>query len=195
MTALPTSGDAAHWFARWRDGDARAMDELVREMTPVLWHIARSYSVSASVAEDVVQSTWLALVRKHDMIEDPAAVAGWLITTVRREAWRAAGRARRSVSEDDLERRLPPAASVEEEIVVREEEQHLWRAVHTLDDRCRRLLRVVAFSVRPDYENLAVELDMPVGSIGPTRRRCLTKLKKLLQESPIDCDPASTRSQ
>ena len=78
---------------------------------------------------------------------------------------------------------------------MREEEQHLWRAVHTLDDRCRRLLRVVAFSVRPDYENLAVELDMPVGSIGPTRRRCLTKLKKLLQESPIDCDPASTRSQ
>src|SRR5699024_8015138 len=101
MTALPTSGDAAHWFARWREGDPRAMDELVREMTPVLWHIARAYSVSAPVAEDVVQSTWLALVRKHDMIEDPAAVAGWLVTTVRREAWRAAGRARRSISEED----------------------------------------------------------------------------------------------
>ncbi|MGO1267189.1 MAG: RNA polymerase sigma factor [Microbacterium gubbeenense] len=188
MTALPTSGDAAFSFARWRAGDSRAMDDLVREMTPVLWHIARSYSVSASVAEDVVQATWLALVRKHDTIEDPAAVAGWLTTTVRREAWRAAQRARRSVSDDDLERRMPPAASVEDEVVGREEEQSLWRAVHELDERCRRLLRVVAFAVRPDYENLAVQLDMPVGSIGPTRSRCLTKLKKLLQDSRIGRD-------
>ncbi|MGO1414855.1 MAG: RNA polymerase sigma factor [Microbacterium gubbeenense] len=188
MTALPTSGDAAFSFARWRAGDSRAMDDLVREMTPVLWHIARSYSVSASVAEDVVQATWLALVRKHDTIEDPAAVAGWLTTTVRREAWRAAQRARRSVSDDDLERRMPPAASVEDEVVGREEEQSLWRAVHELDERCRRLLRVVAFAVRPDYENLAVQLDMPVGSIGPTRSRCLTKLKKLLQYSRIGRD-------
>ena len=188
MTALPTSGDAAFSFARWRAGDSRAMDDLVREMTPVLWHIARSYSVSASVAEDVVQATWLALVRKHDTIEDPAAVAGWLTTTVRREAWRAAPRARRSVSDDDLERRMPPAASVEDEVVGREEEQSLWRAVHELDERCRRLLRVVAFAVRPDYENLAVQLDMPVGSIGPTRSRCLTKLKKLLQDSRIGRD-------
>ncbi|MGO1236227.1 RNA polymerase sigma factor, partial [Microbacterium gubbeenense] len=129
MTALPTSGDAAFSFARWRAGDSRAMDDLVREMTPVLWHIARSYSVSASVAEDVVQATWLALVRKHDTIDDPAAVAGWLTTTVRREAWRAAQRARRSVSDDDLERRMPPAATVEDEVVGREEEQKLWRAV------------------------------------------------------------------
>jgi len=188
MTALPTSGDAAFSFARWRAGESRAMDDLVREMTPVLWHIARSYSVSASVAEDVVQATWLALVRKHDTIDDPAAVAGWLTTTVRREAWRAAQRARRSVSDDDLERRMPPAASVEDEVVGREEEQSLWRAVHELDERCRRLLRVVAFAVRPDYENLAVQLDMPVGSIGPTRSRCLTKLKKLLQESRIGRD-------
>lgn len=188
MTALPTSGDAAFSFARWRAGDSRAMDDLVREMTPVLWHIARSYSVSASVAEDVVQATWLALVRKHDTIEDPAAVAGWLTTTVRREAWRAAQRARRSVSDDDLERRMPPTASVEDEVVGREEEQSLWRAVHELDERCRRLLRVVAFAVRPDYENLAVQLDMPVGSIGPTRSRCLTKLKKLLQDSRIGRD-------
>ncbi|MGO1630195.1 MAG: RNA polymerase sigma factor [Microbacterium gubbeenense] len=188
MTALPTSGDAAFSFARWRAGDSRAMDDLVREMTPVLWHIARSYSVSASVAEDVVQATWLALVRKHDTIDDPAAVAGWLTTTVRREAWRAAQRARRSVSDDDLERRMPPAASVEDEVVGREEEQSLWRAVHELDERCRRLLRVVAFAVRPDYENLAVQLDMPVGSIGPTRSRCLTKLKKLLQDSRIGRD-------
>lgn len=191
MTALPTSGDAAYSFTRWREGDPRAMDDLVREMTPVLWHIARSYSVSASVAEDVVQATWLALVRKHDTIEDPLAVAGWLTTTARREAWRAAQRARRSVSDDDLERRMPPAASVEDEVLGREEQQSLWRAVHELDDRCRRLLRVVAFAVRPDYENLAVQLDMPVGSIGPTRSRCLTKLKKLLQASRIDRDAAS----
>lgn len=192
MTALPTSGDAADSFARWREGDPRAMDDLVREMTPVLWHIARSHSIATSVAEDVVQATWLALVRKHDTIEDPSAVAGWLVTTARREAWRAARRTLRSVSDDDLERRMPPAESVEEQVVGREEERTLWRAVHQLDDRCRQLLRVVAFAVRPDYENLAVQLDMPVGSIGPTRSRCLTKLKKLLQADRIGRDAAST---
>lgn len=191
MTVIPTSGEAAVLFARWRDGDARAMDELVREMTPALWHIARSYTVSATVAEDVVQATWLALVRKHDTIEDPSAVAGWLTTTARREAWRASQRARRSVPDDNLEWRLPPAESVEDEVARRELAQSLWGAVRTLDERCRRLLRVVAFAVRPEYDSLAEHLDMPVGSIGPTRRRCLTKLKKLLQASGIDRDPAS----
>ncbi|MGB4777495.1 RNA polymerase sigma factor, partial [Microbacterium sp.] len=89
----PTIWDrAAELFVAWREGRAREMDDLVRLMTPVLWHVVRAYGLEQRLAEDVVQITWLTLVRRHETIHDPRAVAGWLTTCARREAWRA-GRA------------------------------------------------------------------------------------------------------
>ncbi|GGH48990.1 RNA polymerase sigma factor [Microbacterium album] len=173
---------AAAFYARWRDGDAKAMDELVRLMTPVLWHVVRAYGLSRAAAEDIVQTTWLTFVRKHDSITDGAAVSAWLTTTARREAWRTSrvdGRA--DATEDEaLERRMPPQRSAEEEALDAVTAQRLWRAVLSLDERCRHLLRVVAFDDRPDYRRIADELHMPIGSIGPTRQRCLGKLRALL---------------
>lgn len=75
---------------------------------------------------------------------------------------------------------LPDVVSAEEIAVLDDESARLWRAVDSLDERCRRLLRVVAFMERPDYDNLSKDLAMPVGSIGPTRARCLTKLRTAL---------------
>ncbi|REJ05063.1 sigma-70 family RNA polymerase sigma factor [Microbacterium bovistercoris] len=173
---------AAEHFRAWRDGDARAMDDLVRLMTPVLWHVVRAYGVDRALAEDVVQTTWLRLVRGQDQITDAAAVSAWLTTTARREAWRA-GKAqnRADATEDaDLEAMLPVAASAEDEATVADGANRLWAAVQRLDERCRRLIRVVAFEERPDYKSIADDLGMPVGSIGPTRSRCLTKLRVLL---------------
>ncbi|MCT9819146.1 sigma-70 family RNA polymerase sigma factor [Microbacterium sp. W1N] len=173
---------ASDSFARWRDGDTRAMDDLVRLMTPVLWHVVRAYGLERMLAEDVVQSTWLTLVRRADGIHDPRAVAGWLTTTARREAWRA-GRAQqrlRPVDEVDLEPQLPVAASAEDTAQLSLRDERLWSAVATLEERCRRLLRIVAFEERPDYARIAQDLSMPVGSIGPTRQRCLGKLRTAL---------------
>ena len=62
--------DAAAAFGRWLDGDQGGLDDLVATMTPVLWHVVRAYRLSPDSAEDVVQSTWLALVRRRDAIED-----------------------------------------------------------------------------------------------------------------------------
>ncbi len=175
--------EASDCFGRWRAGDVRALDELIRVMTPVLWHVVRAYGLEPMLAEDVVQSTWMAFIRRHESIRDTRAVAGWLTTSARREAWRS-GRAHQRVRPAetiDLEPLLPSEHSAEDRAHVADRDRRLWGAVGGLDERCRRLLRVVAFEERPDYANLARDLSMPIGSIGPTRSRCLGKLKTALE--------------
>ncbi len=172
---------AARAFAAWRGGDAAAFDDLVRALTSTLWHVARAYGLSREAAEDVVQSSWLALVRSADSVSDPQAVGGWLVTTTRRAAWREVARSPRPVpgTQEALERR-PDRADVEGEALAGLDAGAVWDAVAALTARCQRLLRVVAFDERPDYARLAADLGMPIGSIGPTRRRCLDKLRASL---------------
>jgi RNA polymerase sigma factor (sigma-70 family) len=181
-------GQAASAFERWTAGDAVALDELVRVMTPVLWHVVRASRLTTEVAEDVVQTTWLSLVRSRASIHEPAAVGGWLTTTARREAWkvaRASGRAL-PVDDDELAHRLPDEASPEAEVMRRDGDDRLWAAVERLSERCQALLRIVAFEHRPDYTSIAADLGMPVGSIGPTRGRCLQKLRSLVENGESD---------
>jgi RNA polymerase sigma factor (sigma-70 family) len=179
---------AAELFVAWRAGETGALDDLVRLLTPVLWQVARAHGLDREGAEDVVQSTWMTLVRKADDIADAAAVSSWLMTTTRRAAWRAATRDRHSVSveDDELERRSPARPGVDDDVVAADEAHLLWRSVHRLDPRCQRLLRVIAFDDRPDYAAISADLGMPVGSIGPTRGRCLAKLRGLLAEAAAD---------
>ncbi len=181
-------GQAAASFERWAGGDPVALDELVRVMTPVLWHVVRAYRLSTEVAEDAVQTTWLSLVRSRATIQDPAAVGGWLTTTARREAWKLAkaGGKALPVEDEELARRLPDEGSPEAEVVARDDDDRLWGAVDRLSERCRQLLRIVAFEHRPDYGRIAEDLGMPVGSIGPTRGRCLQKLRTLLENENGD---------
>jgi RNA polymerase sigma factor (sigma-70 family) len=173
---------SAQHFRRWRDGDHAALDDLVRALTPVLWHVVRSYGLERDQAEDVVQTAWLTLVRRHESITDPQAVAAWLTTTARREAWRVSRVGNRAVPLGDevIEARVPHQKAAETEVIVADEQDRLWACVSQLSDRCQRLLRIVAFDDRPDYAGIAAELKMPIGSIGPTRGRCLDKLKTLL---------------
>ncbi|KGM08873.1 RNA polymerase sigma factor [Cellulomonas carbonis] len=181
----PSTWDtAATAFRAWRDGVPGGLDELVTTMTPVLWHVVRAYGLGRAQAEDVVQTTWVALVRNASSVADPQAVAAWLTTTARREAWRVArrGRADETVDDEVLERLPDARPSVEHEVVARDEDERLWASVRRLPERCRRLLRVVAFEDRPDYAGIARDLGMPIGSIGPTRGRCLAKLRALLAE-------------
>lgn len=176
---------AAVLFSAWRAGNSRAMDDLVRLMTPVLWHVVRAYGLERTLAEDVVQTTWLRLVRAHESVADPRAVSAWLTTTARREAWRIGKADRRTdaTDTDDLDALLPAQLSAEEHAETADEGRRLWQAVRRLNERCQRLLRIIAFEDRPDYARIAQDLAMPVGSIGPTRQRCLTALRGLLGDS------------
>ncbi|WP_227991918.1 RNA polymerase sigma factor [Microbacterium sp. CBA3102] len=177
---------AANLFGAWREGSSRAMDELVHLMTPVLWHVVRAYGLERTLAEDVVQTTWLQLVRGHESISDPRAVSAWLTTTARREAWKVAKAHGRvdTTDTDDLDTLLPEQASAEEHAARGDENRRLWSAVRRLNERCQKLLRVIAFEDRPDYARIAGDLAMPIGSIGPTRNRCLAKLRALLDAPP-----------
>lgn len=166
----------------WRGGERAALERLVHRLTPMLWHVVRAYRLDESSAEDVVQATWLAFVRAADTITDPQALVRWLTVTARREAWQVARTAARveTVDDDELLRRADPGDGVEATVVREHRDAALWAAVAMLSERCQRLLRVIAFADRPDYAALARGLDMPMGSIGPTRGRCLDKLRALL---------------
>jgi len=172
-------------FDRWLADDPDGLSDLVATMTPVLWQVVRAYGLPADLAEDVVQSTWMALVRRRSAIVDSAAVGGWLTVTARREAWRTAKAVTRDhLSEtDEMEVHLPTQRSAESAVVEADGSRRLWEAVDALPERCRRLLRVVAYDHRPDYAALSADLGMPVGSIGPTRGRCLAKLRVALIEA------------
>lgn len=177
-------------FLRWRDGEPRAMDELVRLMTPVLWHVARAYGLDRALSEDVVQTTWMTLMRRHAAIAEPRAISGWLTMCARREAWRVGRLQRRAdpTEAEHLEPHLPVGESAERQAQRSTEASALWSAVEALNARCQRLLRIVAFEERPDYARIAQDLAMPIGSIGPTRQRCLGKLRALLEQDGWEDD-------
>ncbi|PZQ89493.1 MAG: sigma-70 family RNA polymerase sigma factor [Leifsonia xyli] len=185
--ADPLWETAAELFDAWRGGRADAMDGLVRLLSPVLWHVVRAYGLSREEAQDVIQTTWLALVRSRDRVHDSRTLVAWLTTTARRESWRVVkADGRTTASDDDQLERLGTATEAAGATAERNlEHERLWRAVAALSERCRRLVRVVAFAERPDYAHLAEELQMPVGGIGPTRGRCLEKLRHLLTEGEV----------
>jgi RNA polymerase sigma factor (sigma-70 family) len=170
---------ATEAFRRWRAGDESALDDLVRLMSPVLWHVVRACGLQRDAAEDVVQNTWLSLVKAADSVRDPQAITRWLCTAARREAWRVSKTATRTRPVEDafLDARMPLQTSPETEAVANDENSALWQALGRLPERCQKLLRIVAWEPRPDYSSVAAGLQMPVGSIGPTRRRCLDKLR------------------
>jgi RNA polymerase sigma factor (sigma-70 family) len=171
-------------FRRWRSGEDAALDDLVRLMSPVLWHVVRATGLDREAAEDVVQNTWLTLVRSADTVRDAQAITRWLCTAARRESWRVskASTRTRPVDDDVLASRMPEESSPESEVVENDERAALWQALSRLPERCQRLLRIVAWEPRPDYSSVADTLQMPIGSIGPTRRRCLDKLRVELGE-------------
>jgi RNA polymerase sigma factor (sigma-70 family) len=173
---------AAADFVAWREGDRDGLDRLVRLVTPMLWHLARAYRLDRQTAEDVVQITLVSLVRHADRIDDPQALIRWLTVTARREAWRCARASQRVHATEDtvLELWAGVADGPESKVLRTQRDEALWKAVGRLTERCQRLLRTVAFSERPNYTRLSAELKMPVGSIGPTRGRCLGKLRSLL---------------
>jgi RNA polymerase sigma factor (sigma-70 family) len=170
---------------RARAGERAALHEVVRELNPLLWHVARAQGLSAEDAADVVQTAWLELVRQLDDIRSGQALTAWLVTITRREAWRLRSRSLRQVPDDaifeELTDRDPEPG---EALLTDERDRVLWRQFQRLPDRCRRLLRIVAEVDRPDYALVAQAMRMPQGSVGPTRGRCLAKLRRLLLDDP-----------
>jgi RNA polymerase sigma factor (sigma-70 family) len=184
--AADRAGRLAACLVRARDGDTAAVGEIVRELNPLLWHVARGEGLTAEESGDVVQTSWLELLRRLHEIRSPQALTSWLVTATRREAWRVRKLAGRQASGGaaQLESVADPGPGPGERLLTDERDRVLWRHVQRLPERCRELLRIVAQVSRPDYGAVAEAMGMPVGSIGPTRGRCLAKLRELLQADP-----------
>lgn len=193
MTELQTASMAKPWEGlEGRDrhaacmiaaqaGDRSAFDVLVAELSPLVWHVARSNGLDRTSAEDVVQTVWLALLRHIDRLSEPRALAGWLITTTRREARRVQtrGAGQIELSSEAAEQLPTTEPSPEHEVLRDERDRQLWAAFHQLTQRCQELLRLTVLAGRAEYRAVAEALHMPHGSIGPTRGRCLNSLRAL----------------
>lgn len=165
-----------------RGGDRRAWDVLVEELTPLVWHVARGNGLDRATAEDVVQTVWLALLRNLEKLVEPKALVGWLVTTTRREAQRTWRTNRNQVPLSvELTDQLRTEDWLPEDEAVRGDQYRLlWTAFSRLNSRCQELLRLTVLAGRAEYRAVAEALSMPRGSIGPTRGRCLSSLRELL---------------
>lgn len=160
-------------------GDQEAWDALVDRFTSLLWNITRQYRLSPADAADVVQTTWLRLVENLGRIADPDRLPGWLATTARREALRVSRRGDLPRPGDDFAA-IPDEGPVPgEQLLADEQDVIVWRALGRLGEACQRLIRLLISDPPPSYAEVALILEMKVGSIGPTRQRCLTQLRKL----------------
>jgi RNA polymerase sigma factor (sigma-70 family) len=164
-----------------RDGDKEAFDALIADLAPLVWHVARGSGLDRTTAEDVVQTVWLALLRHLHRLTEPRALAGWLITTTRREAHRVQHRAagHLELSPELAEQTATTDPSPEHEVLRTERDRALWSAFHKLSQRCQELLRLTVLAGRAEYRAVAEAMHMPHGSIGPTRGRCLNNLRSL----------------
>ena len=170
-------------------GDAAAWDALVRRYGGLLWSICRDHRLGDADAADVFQLTWLRLLERLDSLQDPDRVAGWLATTCRRECLAVLRRARRvSPSSEAVELHTEPAGAADAGILRADRDASVWEAFARLGERCRRVLAVLVARAEdgpPSYARAAEELGMPVGSLGPTRARCLAQLRTLLDDAGI----------
>ena len=181
---------AARAVSAYRAGDGEPLARLVHDVTPLLWRTVRAQGADLEQAQDVVQNVWLTLVRDIDTIRDPHATLQWLLVTARRAAWRAVRRTRDDLARTSQDAQVSewlaaPGEQGPDVLLARDErDQALWRHVRNLPERCRHLLALIAMVDRPDYAVVSRSLGMPVGSIGPTRGRCLAKLRLALMADP-----------
>lgn len=178
------------WVQAAAAGDSHAWEQLVDRYQNLLWSICRGYRLSAEDSADVVQLTWLRLLDNLERIRDPRRLPGWLATTCRRECLAVRRRSQSSVpTEDERMGRLlgggPPA---DEPVLTADQFAILWDAFRRLSEWCQRVLRALVVDPEdgpPSYRLVASELQVPVGSLGPTRARCLDQLRKLLDNAGI----------
>jgi RNA polymerase sigma factor (sigma-70 family) len=159
--------------------DQQAWRELVARFSNLVWAVARSHRLDHADAADVSQTTWLRLAEKMAELRDPERLPAWLATTARRESLRVlASRRREAPAElpDEPDGRTAP----ESRVLTDDRDARLWRAFGGLSERCQQVLRMLAAAPELSYAEVGSMLGIPVGSIGPTRGRCLQMLRRLL---------------
>jgi RNA polymerase sigma factor (sigma-70 family) len=179
-TSPPVS--ASFLMSRAKRGDKEAWDALVERYASLIWSTCRRYRLNDADAEDVGQCVWLQLVEHVDRIRDPAALPGWLVTTTRRECVRVLRSAHRHQPGDyvpDFEHIAEQGSrTAEEEVLAAERHAALREALTDLPPAWQRLMAMLAADPPVPYAEISSRLGIAVGSIGPTRARCLDRIRR-----------------
>jgi RNA polymerase sigma factor (sigma-70 family) len=177
--------DAAELVRRAASGDRRAWAHLVDRYSRLIWAMTRDFRLAETDAADVVQVTWLRLLEHIDRIDYPERIASWLATTARHECLRHLAASKRVVLVDDRDANFDAVVSalpdVDERLLAEERAQAVREAVATLPSRSQQLLQLLMADPPISYTEISDQLGLPIGSIGPTRGRCLDRLRLILQ--------------
>jgi RNA polymerase sigma factor (sigma-70 family) len=167
---------------RARKGDNSAWDEIVERYAPLIWSICRRYQLIGPEAEDVGQTVWLRVVEHLAVINEPAALPGWIATTTRRVCL---GVVRAKQQRDGLvtaagsdPTTTRPAISVDEPLLVAERNAVVRAAFAQLSPGCQQLLSLLAHDPPLTYAEISARLGAPIGGLGPRRARCLERLRR-----------------
>ena len=167
---------------RAANGDKQAWDALVERYAPLIWSICRRHQLGDTDADDIGQAVWLQLVSHLDTIRDPAVLAGWLATMTRRQCVKARRQERGSQAiRHMLDAETIPdehAGTAERELLLTERHAALREAFSRLPPDCQRLIALLVEDPPVPYAQISATLGIPVGSIGPSRGRCLDKLRR-----------------
>ena len=164
---------------RARDGEKSAWDELVERYAPLVFSVCRRYRLTQPDIDDVGQSVWLRLVEHLPGLREPAALPGWIATTTQRECFRLIRSTSRVEPVDLADSPDVPEQAIAEEEVLRHERRAILRtAFAELSRRCQVLLALLIQDPPAPYDEISRQLHVPIGSIGPSRARCLTKLRQ-----------------
>ena len=175
----PDRQDVKDLVKRAADGDQEAWEALVERYSPLLWAICRRHELADADARDVSQTVWLQLLEHLGGLRDPAALPGWLSTTTRRECQRAQRTAKRPVViPDDETWPDEHAAPADQDLLAAERHLCLRDAFGCLPPQGQRLIALLLADPPLSYAEISARLDIPVGSIGPNRRRYLDKLRQ-----------------
>lgn len=163
-------------------GEARAAawTTLVRRLTPRMYAVARSFRLDSATCDDIVQVAWLKLTERADQLREPGSVRPWLCMVVRNEARNLVTRTRTIPTDSDWDLRHDDSSPVDSALIDAEQATTLRAAFARLGDECRQLIELTIADPPLSYDEIAVAVGRPRGSLGPTRRRCLDQLKSLL---------------
>ncbi|MFF5106300.1 RNA polymerase sigma factor [Streptomyces sp. NPDC000134] len=172
------------------DGDAGAWKALVEGLGPLVWSVVRAHGLSDADAHEVYQTAWFRFAQHLGRLREPEKAGSWLASTARHECLKVFRASRRWTPTDDpqvldriSEDRTPEEAVLDSEEAAAQSERvrTLWQEFEALGERCRQLLRVLIASPQPSYQEVSAALGIAVGSIGPTRQRCLRRLRARLE--------------
>lgn len=169
-----------------RRGDPHAWERLLDKYERLVFSIPLSYGLSREDAADITQLTFTILIESLDSLREDSRLGPWLATVARRHTWRLLHRYRRESTGEEanlMESAVLLGRAEDDSLERWELVEWLHYGLSRIGERCRELLTALYFDPdQPSYAEVAARLGMPVGSIGPTRARCLERLRQVLRE-------------